>query len=135
MYGAKSPAHLLYAGELHASGNACDAKVIFTVELAREDAPPELACNLGLIHELLDEHCPSVEQSCAVVCGPPALFRCIVPRLLDKGFKENRIILSLERRMQCGVGRCCHCGIGPFLCCTDGPVFSWKQLKNIEGAL
>jgi NAD(P)H-flavin reductase len=135
MYGAKEPSLLLYADELLTTGRKCAAKVLFTVELARNDAPPELACNLGLIHELLDGHCPPAESSCAIVCGPPALFRCLVPRLVSRGFKDSRIILSLERRMQCGVGRCCHCGIGTLLCCTDGPVFSWKQLKNIEGAL
>lgn len=135
MFGAKEPAHLLYAEELLDTAITCDAKIIFTVEMADETAPPELACNLGLIHELLDDHCSPAENSCAVVCGPPALFRCLVPRLLERGFKDNRILLSLERRMQCGVGRCCHCGIGTLLCCTDGPVFSWKQLKDIKGAL
>ena len=36
----------------------------------------------------------------------------------------ERIRVSLERNMQCGVGWCGHCQLGPLLICRDGPVFT-----------
>jgi NAD(P)H-flavin reductase len=58
-----------------------------------------------------------------------------VPLLSSLGIRGDDIFLSLERRMECGMGRCCHCGIGTFLCCTDGPVFSVAELAGLEDAL
>jgi NAD(P)H-flavin reductase len=41
---------------------------------------------------------------------------------LRKGISAERIRVSLERNMQCGVGLCGHCQLGPLLVCRDGPV-------------
>ncbi len=51
------------------------------------------------------------------------------------GIKEERILLSLERRMKCGMGLCCHCAVGDLFCCTDGPVFSYSRIRGIPEAL
>ena len=37
----------------------------------------------------------------------------------------ERIRVSLERNMQCGVGLCGHCQLGPLLLCRDGPVVTY----------
>jgi NAD(P)H-flavin reductase len=55
--------------------------------------------------------------------------------LLGDGIPPERIYLSLERRMKCGVGLCCHCAVGDLFCCTDGPVFRYCDLKGISGAI
>jgi NAD(P)H-flavin reductase len=47
------------------------------------------------------------------------------------GFPPERIILSLEMRMKCGIGMCGRCNIGHEFVCKDGPVFSLAQLKNM----
>jgi NAD(P)H-flavin reductase len=69
------------------------------------------------------------------LCGPPPLYRCVIPELLTFGLSPEAIFLSLERRMKCGIGKCCHCAVGDLFCCTDGPVFSYNQLKGMRGAL
>jgi len=43
--------------------------------------------------------------------------------------------LSMERRMKCGVGKCGHCNIGSKFVCQDGPVFSYKELKQLTEKL
>jgi anaerobic sulfite reductase subunit B len=48
--------------------------------------------------------------------------------LLARGIPPERIQLSMERHMQCGVGLCGHCQLGPTLICRDGPVYSHAQL-------
>jgi NAD(P)H-flavin reductase len=38
--------------------------------------------------------------------------------------------LSVERNMQCGIGRCGHCQLGPTLVCRDGPIYSAADLAG-----
>ena len=45
--------------------------------------------------------------------------------LLAKGLPAERVRVSLERNMQCGIGLCGHCQLGPLLLCRDGPVLDW----------
>jgi NAD(P)H-flavin reductase len=134
-YGAREPAQLLFAAELLALGQGCDIRVRLTADLVDEEALPAFACRTGLVHELLLAEGMPLAGSSAVLCGPPALFRCLVPLLTEAGIAAGDIFLSLERRMECGQGRCCHCGVGSYLCCTDGPVFSWAELADVEDAL
>jgi anaerobic sulfite reductase subunit B len=51
--------------------------------------------------------------------------------LLDKGFKEENIWVSQERKMCCGLGKCGHCRIGETYVCLDGPVFKYTESKNM----
>jgi hypothetical protein len=55
----------------------------------------------------------------------------IWPVLEELGFSPERIILSLEMRMKCGIGMCGRCNIGDKYVCKDGPVFSLAQLKQL----
>jgi NAD(P)H-flavin reductase len=57
--------------------------------------------------------------------------RFTMPVLLDLGFPEDKIILSLEMRMKCGIGKCGRCNIGQHYVCTKGPVFSLADLKDL----
>ena len=50
------------------------------------------------------------------------------------GIAEDKIVVSLERRMKCGVGKCGHCQINGLYCCQDGPVFTYDQVSPIPEA-
>ena len=52
-----------------------------------------------------------------------------------KGFSDDRIIVSLERRMKCGVGKCGHCQINGVYVCQDGPVFRYSDVVSLQEAL
>ena len=54
-----------------------------------------------------------------------------VPVLLQLGFPPERILLSLEMRMKCGIGMCGRCNIGNRYVCRDGPVFTLAQLNQL----
>ena len=41
----------------------------------------------------------------------------------------DRIIVSMERDMHCGVGLCGHCQLGPTLICRDGPVYTYAEIQ------
>jgi sulfhydrogenase subunit gamma (sulfur reductase) len=53
----------------------------------------------------------------------------------EKKFLPEQIFLSLERRMECGVGKCNHCHIGDKVVCIDGPVFSLWEIENLKEAI
>nr|WP_279342482.1 FAD/NAD(P)-binding protein [Geotalea sp. SG265] len=135
MYGAKEPSALFLRQELQDMACTGNIKFMVTVEFAPEDETGKTSCNIGLLPDLLQGAIITAERSYAAVCGPPALYKCLVGELKTLGFKEERILLSLERRMKCGLGRCAHCAVGQDLCCIDGPVFPYSALKGIEGAL
>ncbi|MCK4435958.1 dihydroorotate dehydrogenase electron transfer subunit, partial [Candidatus Bathyarchaeota archaeon] len=40
--------------------------------------------------------------------------------------------VSLERLMRCAIGLCGSCVIGKYRVCVDGPVFTDRQLKEVE---
>jgi len=71
------------------------------------------------------------ESTTALVCGPPAMIRYTLPVLAELGLRPDRIHLSLEMKMKCGIGKCGRCNIGGSYVCTDGPVFSLARLDRL----
>ncbi len=54
-----------------------------------------------------------------------------VQALLARGVAPERIYLSMERDMKCGLGHCGHCQLGPTLICRDGPVYSYDRVSAL----
>jgi len=75
------------------------------------------------------------EDTFIVICGPPVMYKFVIIELEQKKYKPENIFLDMERRMECGVGKCNHCHIGDKLCCVDGPIFSLWDIKNLKEAL
>ena len=55
----------------------------------------------------------------------------VIKDLQALGFADGQIVSTLERYMKCGVGKCGHCCIGVAYVCTDGPVFTYEQIKKL----
>ena len=70
------------------------------------------------------------ESTYAIICGPPIMIKFTQPVLDKLGYSHDKIIMSLENRMKCGVGICGHCNIGKEFVCKDGPVFTLEQLSK-----
>ena len=112
-----------------------DMHLFLTVDFATDEPPGGLTCNTGLLPGLLKGVNFTTNNTIAALCGPPALYRCVIEELQGFGFTSDSIYLSLERRMKCGIGLCCHCAVGELFCCTDGPVFRYTDIQGIRGAL
>jgi NAD(P)H-flavin reductase len=52
--------------------------------------------------------------------------------LLKRNARPDRIYLTLERYMKCGVGTCGHCYVGGKYTCRDGPVFRYPELDELN---
>jgi len=135
MYGARQPELMLFREELVALAAGGALRLFLTVDFAPLQPAGDFSCAVGLLPDLLQGFRFDAGRSFAAVCGPPALYRCLVGELQGAGVAPGRILLSLERRMRCGIGRCCHCAVGQLLCCTDGPVFRLSELASIPEAL
>ena len=51
--------------------------------------------------------------------------------LVDRAFAPERVRLSMERNMKCGVGLCGHCQLRELFCCLDGPVLGYDRLAAL----
>jgi len=129
LLGCKTPQELLFREETKEWMKRAEIKLNTTVD----KATPEWEGNVGLITTLI----PGVDihpaKTYAVVVGPPIMYRFVITKLLEKNFPDHQIIISLERRMRCGLGKCGHCQIEGVYVCQSGPVFTYADLKNFKG--
>lgn len=127
VYGARTPGLLLYKNELEEWGKRADIKLCLTVDIGGG----EWTGRVGVVPGVVKEVAPSPDNAYALVCGPPAMIRYTLPVIESLGFPAERTLLSLERKMKCGLGLCGRCNINGKYVCRDGPVFSLAQLKTL----
>jgi NAD(P)H-flavin reductase len=123
LYGARTPADLLYRSQVDRWRR--DAAVDVTVDAADGD----WRGHVGVASALLPGARFDASSAAAFVCGPEIMMRFTVRALLARGLTPDRIHVSLERNMRCGVGHCGHCQLGPTLICRDGPVYSYAAAE------
>jgi len=127
-YGARSYGDLVFREEFKQWKKCLQLEV--TLSKPHPDTMTGWRSHIGLVTTLFKK-VDIVHGGVAILCGPPVMFKAVVPVLQRAGFKDEDIYLSLERRMECaGLGTCQHCAIGPYYVCKDGPVFTYAQLKN-----
>ncbi|MDT8421708.1 MAG: FAD/NAD(P)-binding protein [Desulfuromonadales bacterium] len=133
LYGARSPQDVLFKDDLLQWRHSPCFSCTYTV-----DNKPADSCydgEIGLITRLLAKQEITPADTCAVVVGPPPMYRPVIDALHDKGLPSDRIMLSLERNMRCGIGKCGHCTIEHLYCCSDGPIFWLNEVEHLRGAL
>lgn len=128
VYGARSPGMLIYKDELTEWEQRDDLNMHITVDATDY---PDWKYNIGFVPTITEQKLTRADDSIAIVCGPPIMIKFTQPVLEKLGFPPERIILSLEMRMKCGIGMCGRCNIGDQYVCKDGPVFSLAQLKKM----
>ncbi len=132
LYGCKEPCELLFNAEVAAWGQRTDIQHMLTV-----DQCPEGECweaEIGVITTIIPKVQFDPRNTIAIVVGPPIMYRFVNKDLLNMGMPEENIIVSLERRMKCGVGKCGHCQMNGVYVCKEGPVFNYKDLKDVPEA-
>ena len=127
-YGSKTPDDVIYKKqvdewhgmkqvELHQSVDKADKKWKYTE---------------GVVTVLLDDVKIDPAMSAGIVCGPPIMMKFGTLKLLELGYADENVYLSMEKNMSCGIGKCGHCRLGPYYVCKDGPVFTYAQIKGID---
>jgi NAD(P)H-flavin reductase len=128
MYGARTPGDMLFRDELVSLANLEAINTLLTVD---RDPTGTWAHNIGLLPELFKKAHLDPRRTYAAVVGPPVVYKFVLRELLAMNFSKDRILMSLERRMKCGVGKCGHCSVGYKYTCIHGPVFTYWDAINL----
>ena len=127
-FGCKSPEHMLFASDLETWKKHQDFSVFVTVDEPTRDWKG----HTGVVTALFKETTIPIENTFALLCGPPIMVHFSIIELKKLGFQPRQIYASLERLMHCGHGKCAHCNIGEKYVCIDGPVFNGEALEKMQ---
>ncbi len=130
LYGTRTPEDTLFARELETWRGRFDVDVDVTVDYG----PPAWRGRVGLVTGLIPRAGFDPTRSLALICGPEVMMRFVAAALADRGVAKERIRLSLERNMRCGVGLCGHCQLREIFACVDGPVVTYDRVERLVTA-
>lgn len=126
LWAAREPSLLVFTDEYDEWRGAPDTTLHLTVDRAGGEWEGEV----GLITHLLEKVAPSPENAVAVICGPPAMIKFTALTLGKLGFAPQQMVMTLEAKMKCGIGKCGRCNMGEKYVCIHGPVFAYSEVAN-----
>jgi NAD(P)H-flavin reductase len=126
LWAARMPSLLVFTDEYDDWRAAPDTELHLTVDQGKAG----WTGNVGLITELLEQVAPMPEDTVAIICGPPIMIKFVVLSLQKLGFGDDQMLMTLEAKMKCGIGKCGRCNMGEVFVCLDGPVFSYTQVAR-----
>jgi NAD(P)H-flavin reductase len=131
--GFTDPSQRLFTDEMEAWKKKPDT--VFHETVDRGDA--SWKGNTGVITTLLPKVKDRInpENTKAFIVGPPVMYKFALLELKNMGFSNTDIIVSLERHMKCGVGKCGHCQINGVYVCKEGAVFTYDSITGLMEAL
>lgn len=130
LHGAKRPAEMIFREEFLALKEREDLECHLAVD---EDDTGAWTENVGVVTTLFPK-LKKVEpaNTFALVCGPPIMYKFVLRELVSLNIPKDQILMTLERRMKCGVGKCGHCAIDYIYTCLDGPVFTYWNVIHMR---
>lgn len=130
LHGAKTPDEMLFRKEFFEIKERDDVECLLTVDT---DPKGNWPFHKGLVTELFKKVGElDADNTFATVCGPPVMYKFVVAEFLKLGIPKHQILMTLERRMHCGIGKCGHCAIGSIYTCLDGPVFTYWDVLHMK---
>ncbi len=129
LYGAKTPKDMIFRDEFPRYMDT------FQVFLTVDKADPEeyWRGEVGLITGLLNKVSFNPLNTVVFMCGPEVMMQSMTKELILRGVPGEKIFISMERNMNCGMGVCGHCMFGPKFVCKDGPIFRFTDIEGFLG--
>ncbi len=124
LYGASTPDDLLMKERMN------DWRKKINVILTVDKPVCNWEGNTGMVTDCLEHLKINPANTVVAMCGPGPMVDAIENLLNPMGISDRRIFVSMERKMQCGVGRCQHCVCGDKYVCADGPVFNLDEIDK-----
>lgn len=128
LYGARTPADLLYTAEFDAWREQ-GLEIHITVDVANADWRGQVGVVPALFYRLRLDH----KRTMVMTCGPEIMMRFVIYEALARRTPKDAIFVSMERNMKCAVGFCGHCQFGPTFICKQGPVLNFAALEPFFG--
>ena len=132
LYGTKRPEQLLFDYQYEQWRRIDDVNLQIIVE------EPDDAWNgpVGHDHRAARRHRARAPQDLRHRLRPAGDVQVRLQHALSEaGMPMQRMFVSLERRMHCGMGKCCRCNVGSTYTCIDGPVFDYWTVMNLKEAI
>ena len=130
LHGAKKPSEMIFREEFLDLKQREDLECYLTVD---EDDTKEWKENIGVVTTLFPKiNDIDPENTFSLVCGPPVMYKFVLKELIKLNIPKDQILMTLERRMKCGVGKCGHCAIDYIYTCIDGPVFTYWDVIHMR---
>jgi sulfhydrogenase subunit gamma (sulfur reductase) len=126
LWAARNPSLLIFTDEYDTWRAAPNTELHLTVD----EGDANWTGNVGLITQLLEQVAPSPENAVTITCGPPIMIHFVMLTLAKLGFTRQQMIVTLEAKMKCGIGKCGRCNLGEKFVCVDGPVFSFDEVAG-----
>ena len=138
VHGARTAGDLIYQREMAEWSKLPDVHVIKTVDPGGD--PPGWDGEVGFVPTVVEERVPWIlersgkgpENAMAFTCGPPIMTNFVIQALTRMGFGLGQIVLTLENKMKCAVGKCGRCNIGGTYVCLEGPIFTADQVATMH---
>jgi NAD(P)H-flavin reductase len=125
LYGARSPAELLFRNELEHWRQAG----LIDLHLTVDHSSREWTGTVGYVTSLLPRAHVRPGHSIAMLCGPEIMMRFTALEMETRGISPDNVFVSMERNMKCANRVCGHCQLGPLFVCADGPVYPFSRLE------
>ena len=126
LYGARTPEDILFTDDLRAWAERGGISVEVTVDNGQH----AWRGRVGFVTQLVTRAGFDAVRALALVCGPEVMMRYAAQALSGRGVRPERLRLSMERNMKCGVGLCGHCQLRELFLCVDGPVLGYDRLAR-----
>jgi len=127
--GCKNPQEFLYRDEIFGWTKRKDLDIELTVDKV-DKGDKTWKGKVGLVTVIIDSVDMDTQKGIGIVCGPPIMMKFATRKLVEMGFRDENIYLSMEKNMSCGIGKCGHCRLGTRYACKDGPVMRYDQIKS-----
>lgn len=130
LHGAKRPAEMIFREEFLSLKEREDLECLLSVDA---DDTGKWTEKIGVVTTLF----PDLKEidslnTFALVCGPPVMYKFVIKEMVKLSIPKDQILMTLERRMKCGVGKCGHCAIDYIYTCLDGPVFTYWDVIHMR---
>ncbi len=129
LYETRTPDDILFKRELEKLKSRLDLDVQVTVDRAARTWNG----NVGVVTTLIPRVRFDPKNTTAMICGPEIMMKYSISELMKSGLSAEKIFLSMERNMKCGIGFCGHCQYGTEFICKDGPIFKYERIKHLFG--
>ncbi len=86
--------------------------------------------HVGMVSSIISDIKIDPLDAVSAMCGPGPMMDALERILRPLGISDRRIFVNMERKMQCGVGKCQHCTVGEKYVCQDGPVFNFDEIDK-----
>lgn len=135
IYGTKEPSQLLFTYQ-YDMWRADDVNLHIIVEKSDSSWQGPVGMTTKILEDIFT-HCDAeyFQKTYAIVCGPPVMFKFVCKMLNERDIPMQKMFVSLERRMHCGMGKCCRCNVGSTYICIKGPVFDYWSVMNMKEAI